>query len=80
MLRKYCSILRVQQLMNLQHLILIPRILGCYFHLTQSIFRKVNEIGMNSDDESDYNLRIAVRCLPALAMVPSSNILRMGDF
>ena len=50
------------------------RILGCYFHLTQSILRKVNNIGMKSDYESDDNLRIAVRCLPALAMVPSTDV------
>ena len=46
------------------------RILGCYFHLTKSILRKVNKIGMKSDYESDDNLRIAVRCLSAIAMVP----------
>ena len=34
------------------------RILGCYFYLTQS----------------DDNLRIAVRCLSALAMVPSTDV------
>ena len=50
------------------------RILGCYFYLTQSILRKVNKIGMKSDYESDDNLRIAVRCLPALAMVPSTDV------
>ena len=50
------------------------RILGCYFHLTQSILRKVSDIGMKSDYESDDNLRIAVRCLPALAMVPSTDV------
>ena len=48
------------------------RILGCYFHLKQSILGKVNKIGMKSDFESDDNFRIAVRCLPALAMVPST--------
>ena len=48
--------------------------MGCYFYLTQSILRKVNEIGMKSYNESDDNLRIAVRCLPALAMVPSTDV------
>ena len=49
-------------------------IMGCYFHLTQSILRKVNEIGMKSDYESDDNLRIDVRYLPALAMVPLTDV------
>ena len=51
------------------------RILGCYFHLKQSILRKVNKIGMKSDSESDDNLRIAVRCLPVLVMVPSTVVV-----
>ena len=29
---------------------------GCYFHLTQSIMRKVNEIGMKEDHESNDSL------------------------
>ena len=40
----------------------------------QSILRKVNEIGMKSYYESDYNLRIAVRCLYTLAMVPATDV------
>ena len=51
------------------------RILGCYFHLKQSIPRKVNKIGMKSDSKSDDNLRIAVRCLPVLVMVPSTVVV-----
>jgi len=35
----------------------------------------VNEIGIKGDYESDDNLKIAVRCLPALAMVPSSDVV-----
>jgi len=48
---------------------------SCCFHLTQSVLRKVNEIGMKGDYESDDELRTAVRCLPALAMVPSSDVV-----
>ena len=48
--------------------------LGCYFHLTQSILRRVNEIGLKSDYKSDDNLRIAVCCLPALAMMLSTDV------
>ena len=39
------------------------KILNCYFHLTQSILRKANEIVIKLDYESDDNLRIAVRLL-----------------
>jgi len=47
---------------------------GCYFHLTQSVMRKVNEIGMKEDNKKKDSLRLPLRCLPTLAMVPSSDV------
>jgi len=45
--------------------------------------RKVNEIGMKEDYENNDSLRLALRCLPALAMVPLSDVtevfLRLAD-
>jgi len=39
---------------------------GCYFHLCQSVIRKVNEIGLKSVYETNDEVRTYVRCLPAL--------------
>jgi hypothetical protein len=50
------------------------RITGCYFHLCQSVLRKVNEIGMKSEYEIDDALRESIRCLPALAHVPEDDV------
>jgi hypothetical protein len=50
-------------------------VMGCYFHLTQSVIRKVQEIGLKADYENDDDLRIAIRCSPALAMVPASDVV-----
>jgi len=36
--------------------------------------RKVNEIGMKENYEMNDSLRLALRCLPALAMVSSSDV------
>jgi len=47
---------------------------SCYFHLTQSVVRKVNEIVMKEDYEKNDNLRLALRCLLSLAMVPPSDV------
>lgn len=47
---------------------------GCYFHLCQSILRKVNEIGLKTDYENDDNVRQYIRCLPALAFVPPEDV------
>ncbi|KII61414.1 hypothetical protein RF11_12829 [Thelohanellus kitauei] len=52
---------------------------GCYFHLCQSVLRKVNELGMKVDYESNDNLRIAVRCLAALAHVPLADVSEAFD-
>jgi len=49
---------------------------SCYFHLTRSVMRKINEIGMKEDYEKNDSLRLALRCLPALATVPSSASLK----
>jgi len=43
-------------------------------NVTQSVMRKVNESGMKEDYKKNDKLRLAFRCLPALAMVPSSDV------
>lgn len=47
---------------------------GCYFHLTQCVLRKVNEIGMKTAYENDDDVRSSVRCLAALAFVPVGDV------
>lgn len=49
-------------------------ITGCYFHLNQSVLRKVNDLGMKTAYESDDVLRNSIRCLSALAHVPVDDI------
>jgi MULE transposase domain/FLYWCH zinc finger domain len=52
---------------------------GCYFHLTQSVQRKIQELGLKTDYESNDELRIAVRYLPALSMVPPEDVVQAFD-
>lgn len=52
---------------------------GCYFHLCQSVLRKVNELGLKTVYETDEELRIKVRCLPALAFVPIDYVSEAFD-
>ena len=40
---------------------------GCYFHLCQNVIRKVNEIRL----KTEYETNDEIRCLPALAFVPN---------
>ena len=43
---------------------------GCYFHLCQSIQRKVSELGSKTIYETNDTVPSYIRCLPALAYVP----------
>jgi hypothetical protein len=47
---------------------------GCYFHLCQSVIRKVNEIGLKLNYETKDEVRCYVRCLLALAFVPEADV------
>jgi len=49
-------------------------ITGGTFHLTQSGMRKVNEIGMKPDYKKNDSLTIGSSLIPALPMVPSSDV------
>jgi hypothetical protein len=55
------------------------QITGCYFHLTQSVLRKVNEIGLKVPYETDDAVRGSVRCLAALAHVPETDVSEAFD-
>ena len=52
---------------------------GCYFHLCQSVLRKINDLGMKADYETSHDLRISIRCLPALAHVPADDVAEAFD-
>ena len=47
---------------------------GCYFHLTQSVIRKVNEIGLKTVYQNDDDIRTGIRCLSSLAFVPPTDV------
>ena len=47
---------------------------GCFFHLSQSVIRKVSELGLKRAYETDQEFSMLVRCLPALAFVPPEEV------
>jgi hypothetical protein len=53
--------------------------LGCYLHLCQSVLRKSQEIGMKMDYETNDDLRVAVRSLSSLAMIPADDVAEAFD-
>jgi len=48
---------------------------GCYFHLCQSVIRKVNEVGLKSEYESDNVICGFVKFLAALSHVPPDDVV-----
>lgn len=52
---------------------------GCYFHLCQSVMRKVQDLGLKPRYESDDDVRVYVRCLSALAYVPPGDVSEAFD-
>ena len=49
------------------------------FSSDESVIRKVNEIGMKVDYQTNEALRTCVRCLPALAFVPPDDVSEAFD-
>lgn len=52
---------------------------GCYFHLSQSVLRKVNEVGLKGDYEADDTIRGFIRCLVAISHIPVDDVEGLFD-
>lgn len=48
---------------------------GCLFHLTQSIYRKAQALGLQTDYQENQDVKMAIRMLPALAFVPEEDVV-----
>lgn len=48
---------------------------GCFFHLCQCVFRQIIVCGLKTQYEKDADFALAMRCLPALAFVPESDVV-----
>ncbi len=47
---------------------------GCFFHLSQSVIRKVNTLGLKRKFEEEIDFSMLVKSLPALAFVPPEDV------
>ena len=48
---------------------------ACLFHLSQSIYRKVVEIGFKERYHRDTEFSVKVKCFPALALLPTDDVV-----
>jgi hypothetical protein len=54
-------------------------IYGCYFHLSQAVIRKLQEIGLKKKYETDSDFKILVKCLLSLSFVPINDVPALFD-
>lgn len=47
---------------------------GCYFHLCQSLVRKVNSVELKAEFQSDIEMRLKLKSLAALTFVPVDDV------
>ena len=47
---------------------------GCYFHLCQAFNRKINEVGLKRLYETNHDLNLSLRLIPALSFVPAEMV------
>lgn len=48
---------------------------GCFFHLSQNIYRKIQENGLQQRYQEDSNFALKLRMIPALAFVPTDDVV-----
>jgi len=48
---------------------------GCFYHLTQNIYRKIQSAGLQERYQNDDDLSLSLRMLPALAFVPTIKVI-----
>ena len=52
---------------------------GCFFHLSQSFMRKIGELGLKKDYETNHEFALALKLLPALAFEKEEEIRNSYD-
>ena len=55
------------------------QIIGCLFHLGQSLYRKVNQLNHSDEYKNDINFRIHIKMLLALSFVPPLDVATVFD-
>lgn len=54
-------------------------VFGCFFHLCKSVFRRVQETGLQEQYTIDEEFRTNIRMIPCLALVPIADIVPVFD-
>jgi len=50
---------------------------GCYFHLCQSLIRKVNSVGLKREFDTDTDVKKLINSMAALSFVPVNDVRKV---
>ena len=53
--------------------------LGCYYHFTQAVYRKIQSLGLSNKYDSDEDIRVICRKLMALPLMPLTLVSQSFD-
>ena len=53
---------------------------GCYFHLSQNVKKKAYELGLKWEYDGDIDLRMKIRSLISLALIPPEDVFDLLEF
>ena len=48
---------------------------GCFFHLAQSVYRKIQAEGLTTRYQQDKEFALKLKMLPCLAFVPENDVI-----
>lgn len=52
---------------------------GCFYHLTQNVYRKIQQCGLQQQYQSDSDFAHHLKMLPALAFVPTDSVVSVFE-
>ena len=52
---------------------------GCWFHITQSIIKRVHKLGLKDEYMSEPDVQVIARCLLSLPLLPADEICPAFD-
>ncbi len=52
---------------------------GCFFHFSNAIFRRIQQVGLKTDYQENHDLQLRLKMIAAIAFVPLHDVSRAFD-
>ena len=64
---------------SVQEIFIGANLHGCFYHLAQSIYRRIQVTGLQQCYQEDPEFALTFRIIPALAFVPLPNLIKVFE-